>query len=52
MVAILCAVATVLVMRRRTKTKHTPTHGSESELAEVQSECPPFEQLEMEERTQ
>ena len=52
---ILCAVATVLVMLRRIKTKHarrtTPTHVSESELTEVQSECPPFEQLEMEERT-
>ena len=52
---ILCGAATLLVMRRRIQTKHTrrttPTHVSETELTETQLECPPFEQLEMEERT-
>ena len=48
---ILCAVATVYAL---IKTKHarrstTPTPVSESELTEVQSEFPPFEQLEMDE---
>ena len=61
---ILGGVATLLVMRHRVKPKHatscserriTPiTRASEIEitvcqLAEIQSECPPFEQLEKEE---
>ena len=61
---LLGGVATWLVMRRRIKSKHAtscserrinPTHTSETEitvyqLAEIELECQPFEQLEEEER--